>query len=154
MSRFRDSIRTVSLVLVGSLAGAVLVGPVTAATERVDGNANIRNARDVTAVRTVSASGLVYTNSPYQWVDVPGMSLTVGVPAGERARLLITFSAPVDRRDAAGGGANDRYIRVLVDGLATASPLEALFARADTTGSGMPAACSSSQRHCPRARTP
>ena len=53
-----------SLVLVGSLAGAVLVGPVAAATDRVDGNANVRNARDVTAVRTVSASGLVYTNSP------------------------------------------------------------------------------------------
>jgi len=134
MSRFRDSIRTVSLVLVGSLAGALLVGPVTAATERLDGDATVRNAREVTAVRTVSAGGFVSTNSPYQWVDVPGMSLTVGVPAGERARLLITFSAPVNCLDAAGGGANECSIRVLVDGLATASPAEALFARADTTG--------------------
>jgi hypothetical protein len=134
MSRFHGSIRPLLLVLVGSLAGAVLVGPVAAAAERLGGNATVRNARDVTAVRTVSAHGIVSTTSPYEWVDVPGMSLTVGVPGGERARLLITLSAPVNCRDAAGGAANECYVRVLVDGLATASPLSALFARSVSTG--------------------
>ncbi|MDQ3493427.1 MAG: hypothetical protein M3452_09245 [Chloroflexota bacterium] len=129
------SIRALLLVLVGSLAGALLVGPVTAAGKRLDGNASVRNAREVTAVRTVSAAGIVSTNSPFQWVDVPGMSHTVGVPAGQRARLVITFSAPVNCVDAAGGAANECYIRVLVDGLATAAPAEVLFARADTAGS-------------------
>jgi hypothetical protein len=37
-----------------------------------------------------------------------GMSLTVGVPSGQRARLLITFSASVLCRDAEGGDADLR----------------------------------------------
>ena len=134
MSRFRDSIRAPFLVLVGSLAGALLAGPVAAAVGRPDGAATVRNAREVTAVRTVSTRGIVSTTTPYQWVDVPGMSLTVGVPAGERARLLITFSAPVNCRESAEpGAANECFIRVLVNGLPTASPAEALFARAPAT---------------------
>src|SRR3954470_20509727 len=65
-----------ALVLAGTAVGATLQ----------------KNGGPVTAVRTATADDNAHSTAT-TWTDVPGMSVAVNVPAGERALLIVTFSA-------------------------------------------------------------
>lgn len=118
MVELRVRVRT--LVLVGSIAVATLVaGTAIGATL-------VKNGKAVTAVRTVTADNFVATSS-LGFTDMPNMALSVPVPAGEQALLVITFSAstrcPADSVPEKG----ECVIQVLVDGSAS-PPGDVLFA--------------------------
>ena len=83
---------TVSLVAVASSTAAVVLA----------GGATFENGREVTAVRTVWSGTSVGPTTSHVESDVPGMSLTVKVPAGQQALLLITFSASSTCTDSVG----------------------------------------------------
>jgi hypothetical protein len=88
MSRFSKSSPRAMVVVIALLL-ALLVGEsaVLAATVKKSGGA-------VTAVRTAVDQVGVSTTST-QPVDVPGMSVNMRVPEGQRALFIITFSANV-----------------------------------------------------------
>ena len=65
------------------------------------------------------------------FTDIPGMSLSMTVPSGEKAHLLITFSASTSCIDSSGINTNC-FVRVLVDGT-EALPGQVLF---DTAADG------------------
>jgi hypothetical protein len=116
MSHLRKPLIIVCLALVAALAleSAVLAASVG------------RNGKAVTAVRTVT-SDIQWTASltPAEsdsppWVDVADMKTFVSVPSGEKALLVITFSAEsVCQADV--GSFGDCNIRVTLDG-AVVSP--------------------------------
>ena len=107
------------LLLAGAMAlAAVLVaGSIVLAATTKSGGA-------VRAVKVVTESGI--TNPAYtSFRDVEGMSLTMTIPSGEQALLLITFSALTSCVDGTGTTTGCR-VRVLVDG-AVAPPGEVEF---------------------------
>src|SRR3954447_23886404 len=76
----------------------------------------------VTAVKTVTATDQVTTTSSG---SVPGMSTSITIPDGQKALLVITFSAVTYCYDGSGGG--ECHIRVLVDG-SDVPPGDSVFA--------------------------
>jgi hypothetical protein len=72
-----------------------------------------RNGKTVTAVRTVTNDSL-WTPSSATWIDVPDMKTFVTVPSGEKALLVITFSASTSCE--AGEVTSSCLVRVLLDG--------------------------------------
>ena len=117
MSRF---MRRPQLLLVAVfLLGALLAGSGVVVAASV-----IKSGKAVTAVKVVTDAAAVSTASQ-TYADVPGMSLSVTVPSGEKAVLLITFSAQSRCLDGSGATAFC-YARVLVDGN-TALPGEVIF---------------------------
>lgn len=117
--------RAAKVAVVAALAVALVAGGAYAATLQ-------KNGGPVKAVRAVTADGLGSTTAT-TWTDVPGMSLTVGVPSGERGLLVITFAA----MDHCTAGASAGYcnIRVLVDG-AAAEPSQVVFDSTEDSGTG------------------
>lgn len=91
------------------------------------GYAAVKSAGPVKAIKVAVADGLVFKDDD-AWFDVPGMALSMTVPAGEHASLLITFSANElctslpDAADTCFG-----LVRVLVNG-AEVTPGEVTFA--------------------------
>lgn len=105
------------LLLVGSLS--LVVGAGTGVFAATVAN----NGREVTAVRTVTADAMSSTTSE-TFVTVPGMSTTVRVPSGQKALLLITFSAV---SACVNGSTYSCVVQALVDGTQVAAPGEVTF---------------------------
>jgi hypothetical protein len=97
------------LLVIAVVALALLL-----AVESVVLAATTRNGGAVTAVRTVTGTDIVATSSQ-TYVAVPGMSVSVNVPSGEEALLVITFSA-VTECFVNAGIATFCQVRVRVDG--------------------------------------
>ena len=93
----------------------------------------MRNGAPVTAVLTKTSDEYAFTDST-TLSGVPGMTAAVTVPSGERALLVITFSAVSACYDVNSSGANTVYCRVdaTVDGV-TVPPGQVNF---DTAGDG------------------
>ena len=91
-----------------------VLGLTLAAETVVLGVAVSKSGKAVTAVKTVTETTLATTESS-SFVDLPAMSTTVSVPSGQKALLIITFSAEVT---CAPEGASEGtcVIQVLVDG--------------------------------------
>lgn len=83
-----------------------------------------KSGKAVTAVRTVVETTLATTESS-TFVDIPGMSTTINVPASQRALLIITFSAEVTCQPE-GVVEGSCLISVLVDG-APSTPAHVIF---------------------------
>jgi len=115
-------VRVRTLAIVATVALAMLVaGTAIGSTLQKGGG-------PVTAVKTVTDDIGTYTNAA-SWSDIPGMSLAVNIPTGEKALLIVTFST-VDSCYAYGAGtAGQCTARVVVDGN-PAQPLQATFASA------------------------
>jgi hypothetical protein len=87
----------------------------------------------VTAVRTVTNGDYIAVTTISQtFVAVPGMSVTVNVPSGQKGLLIITFSAVSQCIDDGTFTSTHCYIRVQVDGV-SAPPGEVIF---DSAGDG------------------
>jgi len=98
--------------MAAALGLAVLVGAISVAGTLAY-TIGSKSGRSVTAVKTVTSDAGASTQSETA-VDLPGMSLTLTVAAGERALLVVTFSG-----DSACVGSSLLYpcrIRALVDG--------------------------------------
>jgi hypothetical protein len=80
-------------------------------------------------VATETAQQTIY---PGGWADVQGMSLSMTVPSGEKALLLITFSSASFCHDSSGASAFCG-VRILVDGI-PALPDQVTFDSARTDG--------------------
>ena len=119
MSRITGSSRRTLAIVVITLA-ALLVGESVALAAVVT-----RNGKTIKAVKTATDTATVTTSSAL-WSNVPGMSLTMGVPSGEQGLLLVTFSA---NALCLGQVIPSEYClaRVLVDGT-PASPGQVIFA--------------------------
>lgn len=122
MTGFKIRVRTIGLIV--SALALLVAGTAIGATLQ-------KNGRTVTAVRTVTADTSVQT-ALSTWTDVPDMSVSVGVPSGERGLLVITFSGVHDCYAPGSGNAGQCRIRVLVDA-AAAQPLEIVFASTTST---------------------
>jgi len=94
------------------LLGALLAGSGVVVAAQV-----IKTGKAVTAVKVVTETSQSYANTAFTWTDIAGMSTSVTVPSGEKAILLITFSAQSLCSDAS-GATTYCQIRVLVDGIA------------------------------------
>lgn len=112
-----------SLVVVAGLVLALVTASAAVAVSVT------RNGGSVTAVRTVTQDSAATTNST-TWVDLPSMSTTMSVPAGQKALLIITFSGESGCEDM-NGTTVWCLVRVVVDGV-IAPPGEVRFdSRAD-----------------------
>jgi hypothetical protein len=109
---------TATLVLVVAAAGITAAFTFT------------RSGGAVTAVRVVSANDGVTTLSS-TWKNVPDSSMVVKVADGQRALLLITFSA-----SSVCHLASTCYIRAVVDGTNLATPGEVIFDKGPGSGAG------------------
>lgn len=108
MRRFPKPSRRLSVVALALAALLAVSGGV------VLGVSVSRNGKAVTAVRTVTTSDDLSTNSR-AWVDLPGMTTTVRVPATQMALLVITFSAVSTCTENGVSGAWCK-IQILLDG--------------------------------------
>jgi hypothetical protein len=111
MPQLRKPLVVICLALVAALAleSAVLAASVG------------RNGKTVSAVRTVT-SDLEWLTWSESWIDVADMKTFVSVPSGEKALLVITFSAETLCAAAASPGSlGDCDVRVTLDG-AVVSP--------------------------------
>jgi hypothetical protein len=99
-----------------------------------------RNGGVVRAVRTVTEATSISNTNIMAFVDMPGMSTTVNVPSGEKAILVVTFSAETHCVDPA-PPFSFCELRVNVDGL-EASPGGVQF---DTAADGTSAETNSMQ---------
>jgi hypothetical protein len=109
---------------------AVVVLGMVLTAESVVLAANLkRNGGAVTAVRTATDDTIGFTAS-VSYVAVPGMSTTVNVPSGQKALLVITFSARSQCVDN-DGATVFCFVRVRVDD-STAPPGEVIM----DTGAG------------------
>ena len=106
------------------LALVLMAGTVVLAATTKTGGA-VKGVKVVTETAAASISSNGYT-------DVQGMSVSMTVPSGEQALLLITFSAETQCRDG-NGSTTVCYLRVLVDGTNAALPGQVAF---DTAGDG------------------
>ena len=89
-----------------------------------------RNGRAVTAVRTVT-NDIEWRTASANWVDVPDMKVSVSVPAGEKAILVITFST-ASRCALYQAAHNTCAIKVLLDGNVV-SPGEVIWTHVEQT---------------------
>ena len=87
--------------------------------------ANTKSGGPVKAVKVATEPGTA-TISSNAFTDIPGMSVSMTVPSGEKALLLITFSADAYCHDDLGSTALC-YVRVLVDGTTQALPGQLVF---------------------------
>jgi hypothetical protein len=111
-------IRRILLVTALTLASIVIAQGVVLAAVTKSGGA-------VTAVRTATADDLIYL-PPGGWLDVPGMQVSINVPDGQRAMLLISLSASASCYRIGGDTSNWCSVRALVDGN-VAAPGQALL---------------------------
>jgi hypothetical protein len=95
------------------LLGALLAGSGVVVAAQV-----IKTGRAVTAVKVVTETSQGYASTPFTWTDIGGMSTSVTVPSGEKAILLITFSAQTTCTRSSATVSTYCQIRVLVDGAA------------------------------------
>ena len=102
--RWRPSRRALLVLIAGLAVALAAETAVLAATVKLNGGA-------VRAVRTATADSDVSTTST-SLADVPGMSTTVSVPSGEKAILVITFTA---ESRCIGSSTTLCIVRVLVD---------------------------------------
>jgi hypothetical protein len=108
----------------------VVLGMVLAAESVVLAADLKRNGGAVTAVRTATDDATAATVS-HTYVAVPGMTVTVNVPGGQKALLVITFAAVSHCTDG-DGSTTLCLIRLQVDGV-SAPPGEIIF---DTAADG------------------
>ncbi len=113
------------LMVVVAVMAAMVIGAATATALPTS-----RNGKSVTAVKTVTETTQTGTSSQ-TFSNVPGMSATVGVPDGQKALLVITFSGSTQCADHSPETDDGYcYIRVLVDRTA-AAPGEVRFDAAE-----------------------
>jgi len=113
------------------LVAVFLLGALLAGSGAVVAATVIKSGKAVTAVKVATETDIAQINSSdpcCAWSDIAGMSLSINVPSGERALLLITFSAQAMCSDGYGTTARCS-IMVLVDGN-QALPGEVIFASA------------------------
>jgi hypothetical protein len=110
-----------ALIAVLSVGGAALAAEIG------------RNGKAVTAVRTATNDAAVVIFPEQGMVDVPTMKTTVFVPAGEKAILVITFSADTDCKTASTSSFNQCNVRVLLNGNLV-SPGQVMWARSEPIG--------------------
>jgi hypothetical protein len=113
-----------------ALAAAVTLGGglATAATGRIG-----RLTGPIAKANVVTNTATVQTSSK-TWVDVPGASTAVNIPANHTALLLVRYSA-----ESTCGAVGYCSIRVLVDGV-EADPVTGTTFAFDSTGEGPEAA--------------
>jgi hypothetical protein len=127
MSRIGNHSRRLLVVAVVAL-GMLLAAESVALAATVT-----KNGGAITAVRTVTNGDYIAATTISQtFVAVPGMSVTVNVPTGQRGLLIITFSAVSQCIDDGTFTSTHCYIRVQVDGV-SAPPGEVIF---DSAGDG------------------
>ena len=109
-----------------SLTLALALALVVGATGTVVAASIAKSAKAVTAVKTLTTNDYLTTEST-TYIDVPGMSTSISVPASQQALLIITFAAPTECSRVAGDTAEaDCSVRVLVDGAAV-TPAESVL---------------------------
>ena len=84
-----------------------------------------KSGKAVTAVKAVTETTLATTTSA-EWVNIPGMTTTINVPASQRALLIITFSAETVCYAEQFQRSGACYVRVLVDGTPS-TPSQVIF---------------------------
>ncbi len=107
--------RLLLIALAGSILLVLATTSVLAATLQLKG-------KSISAVRTVTTDALSSTRSQ-DFVNVPGLSATIGVPSRQKALLIITVSG---ESSCWANYATYCYLRVLVDG-AEAAPGAVVF---------------------------
>jgi hypothetical protein len=114
----------IALALVIGAAGSVIAASV------------IKSGKSVTAVKTVTSADYTNTQST-TYVDVPGFSTTISVPATQQALLIITFSAPTECvKTSLEAAEADCLVRILVDGAAVTSAETVMRSGRQITTSG------------------
>ena len=119
MLQLKPRIRWLVPVVIAALAMTVAV------ETAVLGVVVSKSGKAVTAVKAVTETTLATTTSA-DWVNIPGMTTTINVPANQRALLIITFSAETVCYPDLYSRSGVCYVRVLVDGTPS-TPSEVIF---------------------------